>query len=702
MGMAGRAALRQAAPDAAPADLFRAPAAPLIAPDAPDHLRLALRLTCRRPELQPLCPGVRFAIDPLLDLPFRVTGGGRIVLHPASLAEPTAAALTVRHALELALWQRLGGAAHGVRAFLACRVAARYAGMLPAAERKAGLMTLPEWLRAAYRIVAEDAPDRRQLPTELQRLDGGEVEPLADGPDPLPAELLELAAPSEHLLVGGGGSRLHLDPASGLNIYGCGAVPCPTALAFASSTASAISAPAYATVEALRQSWLEAALAGRLWPAVTDEIERAKRDILARCGAGELPGIEVILTPSGTDGELVALHLARRGDRRLVNLVIAPDETGSGVVDAAHGRHFASETPLGATVARSEPLAGLEAARITVETVAIRGPEGTARALATIDTEVAGRVRRAVTNGARCLVHLLDASKSGLAAPSPGVVGELCARHGARVEVVVDACQMRLGAARLRSYLERGWMLLVTGSKYAMGPPFAGALLVPERLAAAIGEVPPLPPGFAQYFAQAEWPDAWRPLTAGLPERPNLGLLLRWHAARVEMAALEAVPAQLRARIVSELGAAIRAALATAPLLEPVEPAQRDGASTIFPFRLLKPEDDGNRPLSAKAARRAWRWLREDLSDRLPAAAAKAERRLAAQVCQLGQPIALGPAGALRICIGAQLITAVAFESALGKDVAQRLARQIGRALLVLDKAQLIARYFDDLDAAPE
>jgi hypothetical protein len=104
--------------------------------------------------------------------------------------------------------------------------------------------------------------------------------------------------------------------------------------------------------------------------------------------------------------------------------------------------------------------------------------------------------------------------------------------------------------------------------------------------------------------------------------------------------------------------------------------------------------------MDAAAARQVWHWLREDLSERLPAAAAKAERRLAAQVCQVGQPITLGPDGALRICIGAQLITAVAFDPALGRDVAQRLVRQIGRARLVLDKAQLIARYFGDLSAA--
>jgi hypothetical protein len=530
-----RAAANRAAPGQAEAEhRFHAPAAPSIAAGTPDHLRLAIRLTCRRPELRPLCAGTGFAVDADIDLPARVVPGGRIVLHPAALAEPTCAALVIRHALELALWQGLGtadGAAAQRRtgALLACRVAARYAALLPVRARETGLQALPDWLRAAYRIAAEAAPEWHRLPAELERLDGGAIEAR---PDPLPDELLELAAPSEHLLVSGGGSRLRLDPATGLNVYGWGAVPSPEVLAFASSTASTISAPAYRAVEALRQALLRAGQAGRLEPALAAEIADIKREVLARCGAGDLMGTEVVLTPSGTDGELAALHLARRGDRRLVNLVIAPEETGSGVPDAAGGRHFAPETPHGAAVAKGEAIAELAPGRVAVETVEIRGPDGAARPLAAIDTEVAARVRRAVANGARCLVHLLDASKSGLAAPSPGVVRTLCARHGARIEVVVDACQLRLRPERIRSYLEQGWMVLVTGSKFAMGPPFAGALLVPARLAAEIAQVPPLPAGFAQYFARAEWPAAWQPIGAVLPPRWRRSMPCRKRCAR--------------------------------------------------------------------------------------------------------------------------------------------------------------------------
>src|SRR5512140_3009025 len=58
-----------------------------------------------------------------------------------------------------------------------------------------------------------------------------------------------------------------------------------------------------------------------------------------------------------------------------------------------------------------------------------------------------------------------------------------------RVQVVVDACQMRLGRPRLRKYLDRGCMVIVTGSKFFTGPPFSVALLVPAGFAGALGAV---------------------------------------------------------------------------------------------------------------------------------------------------------------------------------------------------------------------
>ncbi len=51
-------------------------------------------------------------------------------------------------------------------------------------------------------------------------------------------------------LISGGDGRLECEPATGLNMYGHGPSPRPQDLAFGSSTASTISTPAFAAVEA--------------------------------------------------------------------------------------------------------------------------------------------------------------------------------------------------------------------------------------------------------------------------------------------------------------------------------------------------------------------------------------------------------------------------------------------------------------------
>ncbi len=164
-----------------------------------------------------------------------------------------------------------------------------------------------------------------------------------------PAALLaDIAVPTEQLLVAGGGGRLRIDPQTGCNAYGSAPRPRPEALALASATASTISPVAYEAAEATRVALVGAALSGQLDELIALEFEQVKRRLLLACGFDPCDGVEVVLTPSGTDGEFAALHLARGGaDVPLVNMVIAPDETGSGVQYSAQGRHFSPRTPQG-------------------------------------------------------------------------------------------------------------------------------------------------------------------------------------------------------------------------------------------------------------------------------------------------------------------------------------------------------------------
>jgi glutamate/tyrosine decarboxylase-like PLP-dependent enzyme len=531
--------------------------------------------------------------------------------------------------------------------------------------------------------------------------DDGDAD-LAGRPDRF-HQLRALSAPLDQLLIAGGGSRLEIDPASGLNAYGCAPHPRPDALAFGSSTASSISAQAYAAAGALREELVAAARARRLDVALDHAIGAVRRGVLEVCGATDLTGVEVVLAPSGTDGEYAALHLARAGpERPIVNIVMAPEETGSGVLAAAQGRHFASLTSCGEAVTPDAPLAGWDPDLIHVPTVPIRGSDGRPRPLADVDAEVAVLVERAVAPGRRCLLHVLAGSKTGLFAPSFDGVHRLRAKYSGQMDVVLDACQMRLSPERLRACLEAGWMVLLSGSKFFGGPAFAGALLVPAEIVARACELAPLPAGLAGYFSAPEWPPALQHLAGALPEPMNLGLLLRWQAALTEMRAFQAVPTRQRIRIMTELGRTTRSALEGSPRLRPVpiEMSGSDWPQTIFPFEVLYATGDGGeRPLDLAAARQVHRWLNTDVSSWLPAEALCSARRLAALRCHLGQPVALGRTAALRVCIGAHLVWQVASDPSLGGSLEARLEAQLQNARLAVRKTELIAQYYDALCA---
>ncbi len=533
---------------------------------------------------------------------------------------------------------------------------------------------------------------QRALAQAVARQEGAHV-PAGRGATPL---LADIAVPTEQLLVAGGGSRLRIDPQSGRNAYGSAPRPRPEALALASSTASTISPLAYEAAEATRVALVGAALSGRLDESIAFEFEQVKRRLLLACGFDPCDGVEIVLTPSGTDGEFAALHLARGDvDAPLVNIVIAPDETGSGVQYSAQGRHFSPRTPQGTEVACGAALAGMHKAAIGLNTVEIRDRQGLPRPIAEIDAKVEHLANEALRSGAHCLVHVLDCSKTGLKAPSFDLVRRLRDRHGMRVGIVVDACQMRLGKAQLRAYLAAGFMVQITGSKFYMGPPFAGALLVPREVAARAAEMGPLPASLGAYFSRLEWPSAWTGLTAGLSANANLGLLLRWQAALAEMEAFNRVPDRLRIETMTALAKQLHAGIeaSDAMALAAAQPTAPDWPPTIFAVEVLRRDPRGVvTALNMAALKEVHALLNEDLSARLPAGAGAAEREIAAVPCHIGQPVKIGADGAaLRLCIGARQVVAVAAPSDLGTTLEERLACQIARLRLALRKIELVA-----------
>jgi hypothetical protein len=241
------------------------------------------------------------------------------------------------------------------------------------------------------------------------------------------------------------------------------------------------------------------------------------------------------------------------------------------------------------------------------------------------------------------VVHVLDVSKTGLLAPGLPALRRLQARHRDGIDVVVDACQGRLDAARVRAYLAEGWLVLVTGSKFFTGPAFVGAVVLPPALAARLGRPPPV--GLGDYAGRDQWPRCGA--AAALPDRPNLGLTLRWTAALAEMRAFAETPPAWRHQAFSNFATGVRdsiaacadlVALADPPLAREWlhEDALWDGVTTIFGFAVLRPAEGATarRAMTPAQARLVYLLLNRDLADVLP----DADPVLAGLCCHIGQP----------------------------------------------------------------
>lgn len=712
----------------------------IVGVDGAELIR-AIRVLRRWPELKPLLRGVCLRVRDELPAAFQVVDQNNIDIAPDLFATPAAGAFHLRHALEIVVWHRALGdrldmGARIYCAIAACHTAFSYHELMIAADRIAVEKDFPHWMKTLNRDL-RNARTGNQAPQDIvaiigERLDelllfqgvkkkpalAGVNQRVRDQAFAIAIAVLPFCAPCERLLTLGGDTRMDVREDTVLNQYGCSPRPRPWAVTFASCTATSISDIAYLEAERSRQLLLTQTALGVLESCVAAQTERVRTQLRDILGLAALPGTEIVLTSSGTDAEYYALHFSLRDRRKkLVNILVAPNEVGSGTSSAAAGLHFDQASPFGAGVPRGSPIEGWSADMVEVARLDIRDKHGNAIPIEVIDVSVRALVDSNVAAGHGVLIHLVDSSKTGLHAPSFDAISELKSRHGDSVYVMVDAAQMRLGRDALMDYLEAGFMVLITGSKFFTGAPFSGALLVPPQLAARAVTLPPFPRGLSHYSSQYDFPPAWARLTTDLSSRPNFGLLLRWRAALWEMRAFYAVPAANQFDTIQAFSQGMLKRIAENPDIELVSapghdrsgrgiPAQWDELPTIFTF-LVKRKSSKRGPSSPLDFDEAWAahgWLNSDISGHLPEAASQEDRAIASKRCHIGQPVRVYQdqgvwITALRIAAGARLVSGVEFDRLLGETNEERFASEVRDALTVFDKLSLIVRYWDNLES---
>jgi hypothetical protein len=485
---------------------------------------------------------------------------------------------------------------------------------------------------------------------------------LANKPDGSSPALGDLFAPLHTLLLGGGDARLAVDSTSGRNGYGCLALPCDGATGFSSSTATPISQRAFERTGRAREALMQSAIADGLDQAFDARIETMREELKAHLGQSS--GIEVVFSASGTDGQLQALFLTRALlGSALTTIIVAADQTGSGTALTARGVHFADSTSNGSKVRKGEPICR-RAGAVSSISLSLRNENGDIGSRAQCDKLVVDAAERAIAAGSNILLQVMDSSKLGWRVPSDRCVLDVVARWPGRVQVVVDACQMRSSRKRIAAYLERGYLVLLTGSKYFTGPAFSGAMLVPAAVSDAIDAVGPMLPQLEEYCTRSDWPKRWPTLRAQFSSRPNFGLWLRWEAALEEMRAYYAIPDEFRRTALATLGEGIARLVAASPSLQllpqqhdPIDPGIDNDElllPTIFAFTL----EQHGRAVSLDRCRAIHRALAGHIRGSLTTDQPEA----AAQSYLVGQPVGWHLAdgssiAALRLCIGARHVT---------------------------------------------
>ena len=521
------------------------------------------------------------------------------------------------------------------------------------------------------------------------------------------SEVLSLSF-TDQLLTSGGDARIVCDPEDGQNKYGCPSKPEPEVLAFGSSTASTITPQSFDAAERLRLRLLRAARTEIRSTTYARELARIRAELLRLCGISDLSGLEAIFAASGTDIHLIAGQLA--GDvtsSGLLVVMIDPAETGSGVPAALAGQHFSDCAALGSEVTAGATIFGGNV--IVVTTVACRGEDSSPRAATVVDAEVESLVVDAVTAGRRVLLNLVDVSKTGIIAPSLCCALELRRRFPAAVDVLVDACQFRLAPSTLRAYLEHGFWVVLTGSKFVGGPAFSGVLLLPNTASRRL-RMKILSPALSAYSARADWPRGWM-ARHSLNDTENYGLLLRWEAALAELRSFRSLSETAIAGFLEVFASNVQRRLTTdstfqllrVPKLDRralVNPNSWDEIPTIFPFILCRHSrsEHHSAPLTREETARVYKLLARDnigFSDvySSPTMGAIAKRR-----CRLGQPVQCGtfhdvPVSALRLCASIRLIVDAISQQGRGAETV------IAEALLALDKCAFLTMAIDQLNS---
>ncbi|MFA5300116.1 MAG: hypothetical protein WC389_18165, partial [Lutibacter sp.] len=341
-----------------------------------------------------------------------------------------------------------------------------------------------------------------------------------------------LAKPTEYLFMSGGDLRLNIDEIDLLNKYGCRPFPRPDAFTFASSTATSVSNFAFDKTDKVRSILIKNSLKNGFKNTTIAFSELLKNNLRKIFKLKD--ECQIIFSPSGTDSALqIAAITQIISNKDITHVLVASDETGSGVPAALKGCHFENTTALNYPVKKGDKIEGFR--DIDLIKIPFRDENGALKSSSQLDKEVFNAISKTNELGRHVVLHTMDQSKLGYQSPSEKMMQNLNTLNNLSIQIIVDAAQLRLDPTDIQNYLNKGYIVTITGSKYFTGPPYSGALILPKSVSKLIHSVKnTLPEGLTKYYHHSDWPTSWF-CSNDLSDGYNYGSYMRWNAAIVEM-----------------------------------------------------------------------------------------------------------------------------------------------------------------------
>lgn len=518
--------------------------------------------------------------------------------------------------------------------------------------------------------------------------------------------LEHLAKPTEYLLMSGGDLRLNIDEIELLNKYGCRPFPRPDAFTFASSTATSISNFAFDKSDKVRRILIQNSIKNGFRKTTSDFSELLKNNLRKALKINE--ECQIIFSPSGTDSALQIAALTQIvTDKEITHVLVASDETGSGVPAALKGTHFENTTALNFEVKKGETIEGFRS--VDLIKVPLRNEKGELKSTLELDNEVFQAIETNNKLGKHVVLHIMDQSKLGYQSPSEDLIKKLSTLKDLSIQCIVDASQLRLDPNDIHKYLNKGYIITVTGSKYFTGPPYCGALILPEKVSKYVNSIKTtLPKGLNTYYNHSDWPASWL-CSKDLSEGCNYGSNMRWNAAIVEMERYYKTPVLYRNMGIEMFCNFVEDSIKEATFLEPLfvdrsitKPFDSEEFSlrnicTIFPFFILK----NGIAMSEEKVKKLYTLLNSDISNIFEDSPLEIIR-LAGQKCHIGQPVSVKngsdfQSAVLRISLGSRIIS----ESWVNRDISlffRNIENQMNQITIILKKIELILNTPELLD----